>query len=345
MKNKLLLTTAITSLALTGFANAETKVTGDMTMSYNALAGYSGTSKSSDSWGKESQINISNSGDLNNGMKYAAGFSLEFDGGPTSAKTTDISNENFYIDFISGGTTISLSQDHGLHTDSNAVPRVSVPYNSVGAGSDLLYRNGAKLGNGFIDVKESTGVFIAQKFDGGVLQARRVKSLNNTVSQADNAIDTSNPEGGAYDIIFVGDAGVKGLSLNLQYAGADKKLNSSYTSARSTNSSLISAAYNFGKVAIGAARNKREVGTATDLEYTTQEIGATLAASDNLSIGVNYAKTDKSTASVDEKASAVQLGYNLGAVAIAVGYQKIDNQAATAGSDTESAFLRVSTKF
>ena len=228
MKNKLLITTAISTIALSSFAVAETKVTGSLDISYNVLSGAGTGFTSDEGFGRESQINISNSGDLNNGMKYAAGFSLEFDGAPTSAGTTSISNENLYIDFMSGDTTFSIGQDHGLNTDSSAVPRVSIPANSFLSGE--AYAQGSAIGNGAIHVKEGMGVFVAQKFDAGTIQARLTPSLNDSGGANDGINGGS--EGSAYDINYVGNFGVKGLAVNAQYAKAEKAANSSLTGTR-----------------------------------------------------------------------------------------------------------------
>jgi hypothetical protein len=80
MKNKLLLTTALAGSLVAGSAIAQTAVTGSLTVSYKSVNGKEGTA-SQRSFGKESQLNVSNKGKLNiGGLSYAAGFSLEFDG-------------------------------------------------------------------------------------------------------------------------------------------------------------------------------------------------------------------------------------------------------------------------
>ena len=341
MKNKLLITTAISTIALSSFAVAETKVTGSLDISYNVLSG-AGTGLTSDEgFGRESQINISNSGDLNNGMKYAAGFSLEFDGAPTSAGTTSISNENLYIDFMSGDTTFSIGQDHGLNTDSSAVPRVSIPANSFLSGE--AYAQGSAIGNGAIHVKEGMGVFVAQKFDAGTIQARLTPSLNDSGGANDGINGGS--EGSAYDINYVGNFGVKGLAVNAQYAKAEKAANSSLTGTRDSKGKAISASYNFGQVTVGAGRIDRELGDSATGERVSDDFGITYAVSDKLSLGLNYIETEVNNGSNDEEITMVQLGYNLGAVGIAIGYADVENLGGAANTDIEQGYVRLSTKF
>ena len=80
MKNKLLITTALASSLVAGSAIAQTAITGSLTASYKSVQGKN-NSGNGNSFGKESQINVSNKGKLNiGGLSYAAGFSLEFDG-------------------------------------------------------------------------------------------------------------------------------------------------------------------------------------------------------------------------------------------------------------------------
>jgi len=109
---KLLLTTAIAGSALlAGNAIAQTTVSGQLDLAFKAIT----SEKTNDAissdrgMGKEWQINIANKGKLNNGMDYAAGFSLEHDGQQTGSNGLD---ENVYIDITSGATTFTIGTDH-----------------------------------------------------------------------------------------------------------------------------------------------------------------------------------------------------------------------------------------
>jgi hypothetical protein len=349
MKNKLLITTAISTIALSSFAVAETKVTGQLDISYNVLSG-SGTGLTSDQgFGRESQINISNSGDLNNGMKYAAGFSLEFDGAPTAGSNTNsISDENLYINFITGNTTFSIGQDHGLNTDTSAVPRVSIPANSFLTGSDnnrSSYAQGASIGNAAAPghVKEGMGVFVAQKFDGGTAQIRYTPSFADDGGSNDAITGANN--GSAFDVNFAGNLGVKGLNVNVQYAKAEKADSYTPTTNRDSKGKAISASYNFGQVTVGAGRIDREFGSSATAEATSNDFGITFAANDKLSFGLNYIETEVDNGNNEEEITMAQVGYNLGAVGIAIGYADVSNLRGQANTDIEQGFVRLSTKF
>ena len=90
MKNKL--TTALaTSLCALGFvsqSNAQTTITGNLDIAFNAVSTKNTASGSGSyrGFGRESQINFANKGKLSNGMNYEAGFSLEIEIGRASCR-------------------------------------------------------------------------------------------------------------------------------------------------------------------------------------------------------------------------------------------------------------------
>ncbi len=109
MKKNILVTSALASslIFLGSNAIAQTKIDGTLVLGYKQSDFDLATSKVTNNrgFGREAQLNISNSGKLNiGGINYAAGFALEFDG--TSEKNTvgniSIGNENTYVDFIHG---------------------------------------------------------------------------------------------------------------------------------------------------------------------------------------------------------------------------------------------------
>jgi len=133
MKNKLLTTALVSSMLGAGITAsvAQTTVSGNLDLSYLAYsdkqAGNQGNSFRG--FGKESQINIANKGKLNNGMDYAAGFSIEMDGPDTGS--TGMFEENVYIDIISGNTTLTVGSDHIQNPDVNPTVLAGFGYIAV----------------------------------------------------------------------------------------------------------------------------------------------------------------------------------------------------------------------
>jgi hypothetical protein len=136
MKNKLMRTTALVGsmIALgSGISVAQTTVSGNLDVSYRAVSNDTAGAGISSfrGFGKEAQINLANKGKLNNGMDYAAGFSLEFDGNDLQAPSSSaggnqstmqgVHTEGFYLNFISGNTTLHVGADHIQNPDSHGL--------------------------------------------------------------------------------------------------------------------------------------------------------------------------------------------------------------------------------
>jgi len=157
---------------------------------------------------------------------------------------------------------------------------------------------------------------------------------------------TSADGGSAYQIMYKGNAGVEGLNLNIGMQGAEKSADSTYTSVRDVDNTQISASYNFGQITVGAGRIDSENGaSAAASDRETTDYGITYAVNDQLSVGLNYAKTDLTGNAQDEKVTMVQVGYNLGAVGVVLSYLDIENVENTANTDDTIGSIRIATKF
>jgi len=341
---KILLTTALAGALISGVsaANAETKVSGNLGISYYGVSNNK-SAVNSGSWngfGTESQINISNSGDLNNGMKYAAGFSWELDGGQTLAGmdgTNKASTEGTYIEFTSGGTTFGLSADRAPSLD--------------GTGSDFVgwgYRTTSvytSIGNNTYNTPNSDfGFNVQQKIGDGNLSFLYVPNSGlRAGTDVNDAGGKSAYDGGesAYEVVYIG-----------KVAGADLKVGMNQTTGASTYSDktgqAISIAYPIGKLKVGYTHGRTESSTASgvaQVKNTTDEFGIGYAVSDTVSIGATYTNTDGSAVVTDEKMYTVAVGYNLGAVSVGLQYKNNIDVGGTAGQDIQQIGMYVGSKF
>ena len=342
MNKKLLLTSALCgSVMLSGAALSETKITGSMTLSYMANSEQS-AANSNNGMGRETQLNISNSGDLNNGLGYKAGFSLEFDGASEGSST---SNENVYIDIVSGDTTVSFGLDHMPNTSQSAAPRVAEHANTAlnqllapaDGGTNEMYKYHA----GSKNLKESFAVGVIQNgIGGGFIAASYVPKVGDSGGD-DASIDTTSGNQG-YNIIYNGNFGVDGLTVKAAY----QKEDADTASAQDIKVLQYGAGYSFGQFTAGIHVNDTDEATA-NLEMKSVEYGITAALSDNFSAGLTYITTDKNTAaSVDEDITMASIGYNLGPVAVTASYTQLENASGSASAkDVETFNLRASTKF
>ena len=363
---KIMLTTAMVSV-LTTAAIAQTSVTGQLRISYSDVSGDKGlgsntTSTTKDTaygFGSEQQINISNKGKLSAfGLDYAAGMSIENDG----IQTATLFNENVYIDLInaSSGTTISFGQDHiqRSDTDFSATNIVGFSPNELSqmnstsnAGTRFKQNIGALPGQHF-------GAAVLQKTPYGTFSYNYAPNISSGAAQTDASVGTSetvNPNTtGAYEAGFVGDLGVKGLTVHFFKNKADDVITATNTvSAEAKN---YGAKYNFGQVTVGVNQKVHQAETTAALkastvagtstaEHTEKAIAAAFAVNKDLTLGLLYAKAEQDGISVDQKIKAINIGYSLGPIALDIGYGKNKDGNGIAGNDSDHFIARMITNF
>lgn len=351
MKNKLLLSSALLgSLVIGSLAQAQTSVTGSLALAYKSQSDMMEKSDSNRGMGRESQINVQNKGKLNNGMDYAAGFALEFDGG----QATDASNENVYIDFISGNTTLTVGVDHIQNTNRTR---------GVLVGNDAQdIHNGSVIGaSGFLqavgsDPAQSMGVGIVQKTTVGSFSANFVPTNGSggndlvtaqgaTAQAAANGQSIQGVGESAYEIGFAGDLGVKGLSTHLFYNKQDVT-NANKAAGEDTKGTNIGASYQVGAITVGYNYKETDGGATSGRKLEQDEFGLAYQLTPNLSAGINYTKMETNQADrVDAKSKSIALGYNLGPVAATAQYAKGSDVNNVSGEDMDVLYLKLSTAF
>jgi len=379
MKNKLLLSTALIGSMVAGeLAIAQTTVTGNLAINYRAQENKTaagGSIGSTRGFGRETQLNIQNKGKLNNGMDYAAGFSLEFDGndrvtreqgaqatGNTYEGNT-ISNENLYVNFISGGTTLHLGVDSIQNSTTDVVPMVLPLMDNVAAGIGAKATNtiGANpkeaFGFGLIQAIPGTGLtasalYVPRNRDFGngdqTTPATCSSAAGATGAVSTNAI-TTGCGNSAYEVGLVGrdTFGVKGLGIRAFM----NEENAHSAATKDLEGQHYGISYTAGQFAVGIEKykqNRTSTTSATDADQKSLQYGVTFAASKDISVGLVQAKTELSTATMkEEKITSAQIGYNLGPVAIAAAVSKVDDlgATATAGTDSKEIQFRITTAF
>lgn len=365
--NKMLTRTAlVSSLVLAGasYSNAQTTVSGNLFMTYKAIKSDQASKQQYRGFGKEAQINLTNKGKLNNGMDYAAGFSLEFDGSDSMATNASSAtqatsslpgalNENTYIDFISGNTTITFGADHMQNPDfavSNLV--------GVADPDDLV--NGIATAKGaaptamlFPTAKnsayESYGIGITQKTPVGNASISYVPNATTGAANNDtNAFNTRSNYPSIYDglskweVGFVGDLGVKGLTASAFYNRS--------TDAGSANvtGQYLAAKYNTGDVTIAFGRADQQTNTAgigTAVDTKSYELGLAYAISKDVSIGYTGTRSDKDGLAAKEKIHQLSLGYSLGPIATGITVGKVKDLGGVVDQNGDAILARANVNF
>jgi len=272
-----------------------------------------------------------------------------------------ISNENIYIDFInaSSGTTITVGLDHIQNITQTVVPQVmgnTIDNVAVGMGAKATNTMGA-------NPKESIGFGLIQTVPGSGLTASVWYAPNNgdfgttdqygQVAIADSSrvaagTQTIGLRNSAYEVGLTGAdvAGVKGLSLRYFY----NKEASSYAGVPDLTGKSYGVAYQAGAFGIGAEKHSQNrttasgTGNTTDADMTIKTYGVTYAASQNVTLGLTQLRTD-AVGLVKEKITSLQLGYNLGPVAVIAAYSKGEDVQGVSGNDITEGAIRLSTKF
>jgi len=353
---KLLLSTALTGALLTTSAIAQTSVTGNMTVGLRSTAekGAAGAVSTASKRGMlvETQLNVQSKGKLNNGMDYAAGFALEFDGDQTASTTgaKSINNENTYIDLISGGTTLSFSIDHMNDFDRSMASRVGEHGGATGAAGGSTTATGILVDP--INTAAAFGVNVRQAFPGvGQLTLGYVPTAtcNSTDSAGCGGSDTAvveGNEGSAYSALLeLRDLGIKGLSAEIGYVEQQKKVGSTTSPTRDAQFTTAGITYVTGPISIGYNRKEFEDGKST-LETKKQNDFGVAYTVGNISYGAYYQKVDSNLATkVDETYKALAIGYNLGPVAAMVNVGKHSDLNGSSGADMDSVTLKLRTSF
>ena len=380
MNKKLLVTSALASslIFLGGNAIAQTKIDGTLTLGYKQVYLDSAERKIADKngLGREAQLNISNSGNLSvGGLKYAAGFSLEFDGaqerevvgtGATGATggglNSSISNENTYVDIIAGNTNFTFGIDHIQNSDRTTANFIGLNVEDLDNAGDTFF-----LSSTGANPKESMGAGIMQKTPFGTFSALYVP--NNGQQGADDDLDrnfdqnaqATNAENkdrsSAYEVGFAGNLGIKGLNVHA-FENKEKASPGAFNDSKDLKGQNFGASYNFGQLTLGVDRKKSEglyaSNTTTnianrDAVITQTAFGLAYALTPTLTIGASYAKADTSnviSAVADDKYMGVAIGYNLGPVVAEAQYGQYENPKGVASNaDYDVFYARLSTKF
>lgn len=377
MKKNILLTSALASslMFLGSNAIAQTKIDGTLTLAQKTSKFDASASKINNAReaGREAQLNVSNSGKTSiAGLNYAAGFALEFDGASEKDLTGNLSigNENTYVDFILGDTTLTFGVDHIQNSDRTTANFVGMNLEDLDVGNTFI------LSSVGANPKEAMGMGLMQKTPFGTFSALYVpgNGINGRDDDLDGAMGEAaqgvngtlavaglNDRSSAYELGFAGDLGVKGLNFHV-FSNKEKSSPGSHNFNTGLKGYNLGASYNFGQFTFGIDRKKSEgayVPTSASVigerDKTTSQTtyGIAYAITPTLTAGASMAKANTSGLTgassplytTDEKAKSISLGYNLGPVVAEVQYAKFENAKGVDTADFAITYARLSTKF
>ena len=327
---KLLLTTGLASAVLFS-ANAMAEVKVGAVLEWNIGSSEVASTGTKDSGptaiGFSTELDISSTKTLSNGMI----LNLHAEMMDNTAGFTDVG-----FNLTSGNVRFHIGQDDLAIGDSDVVPKVGEAFDSTLLnGITYSSSKGTTHGNATIGGVYTTPV--------GSFQVGYQPQGGTGLASHGPALDTVPSGGSSYEAGFFGDLGVKGLKTKLVRV-VDQPADD--TAALEDITSLqYGAAYNFGKVSVGAHRIDYDGSAVTADDETHTGVGVTFAASDQLSFGVEMTKMDKDLMASDEDGLSVGVGYDLGGLVITAQYLEIENAGGTTGSDAEAFLIRTVAAF
>lgn len=330
MKNKLLATTAMVGLGLTGSAMAELKIGGNIEYVGQYITGPTAAdSKQLD--GIESNLALSYAKKADFGtINY--GFKLE-NGLPEG--------ENITLD--TGSVVFQVGSDAFQNLSATAVPNTGESYKTVTSNLTTAYAtNYAADGTNY----NAFGYAIGAKAPGGMLSLRYTQdsSSGNGTTHSTGAVNSGTP---TMTIMYKGSLGVDGLNV---IAGTGK-IDAGDSNTAEGKHNNVSASYKFGKLQVGAGYKTFENQTtpAAQDEFKSLELGIGYALTDKFSVALQHIRTDGDTNGVNfvnkEKITGFGVGYNLGGLALEISYADVQDISGVSGSDGEVVQIRTIQSF
>lgn len=348
MNKKLLCSTALVgALMVSGSAFAELKIGGNVTNTVSLGtddSGANGTNglQSGERTGTEMNLTLLSKKDLNNGMYIQYKGNIEYDDGANDVEyEIQLGNANVYVGLGSdAGNNISSSPTLpavGYHVGTlSQMTSTSQPINNDGLATAGLNTSTGRPVNQ--EANDPAHISLNANIAGGL--ASIVYAPNSDSGTADDDAD---------DII-----GSTGASITSYLYQGSPVANTKFIIGRNVLSpetdgvdpevttDKIGLSYNFGKVEAGYELQKVDY-TDDDLladeEIKVHNYAVRFAASDNLTLGVQYSKAESDLDSIEEEIKALSAGYNLGGASIAISFVDTENHAAEEGIDTQGLVI------
>jgi hypothetical protein len=323
---KLLTTTAIASIAFAGAAMSEMKISGSIEQTINSNSYDKATSQvnGSSAIGSETNLKVSSSSELDNGMTVSGAFRSE---------NGSIDHKSFKLS--SGGFAVELGIDTGANITGDIIPTVADQTHDFMKftnfdGTDSL------IGADAHD-KEHIGFSFAS--DAGTFAVNYSPDLGASNNGSSSVTDSGG--GSAMEYVFSGSLGIDGLKVKLGQQATE----SEDTTNGDITENTYQASYTMGQFSAGIAiRDLDDETTATEKSGSTA-LAVSYAINDQISVSYEDRTTETDGSATDEEAKAFSIGYNLGGLAIVANIGSVDNIGASDGENGDAFQLRTVYKF
>lgn len=350
MLNKLKTTTALVgALSIAATASyAETKITGDIEQTYISHSQDLAANKvnGAGGFGHETNLTLTSSKTLANGMKADFGYTLEQNGRVASSDTK-------YLTLSSGNFSVSVGEDFGDNLQSSVIPFVSDNFETIGgsSGAGLAFdSHGATISSAVnntgttstnLNVHEYAHIAAAFKFDGGQATFRYAPNISAGADDSTIGGGTNSSSTSAIEYLVSGK--VQGVGYRLGKMQAEK--DHSGTAGSKPDYTVYGLSYGMNGFTVAAERRNTDDGsTNPTAESKATQYGVAYATKD-FSAGIYMLKNDRDATALEEEAKMIQVGYNFGGLGFDVSYMQIENANFTSGADADVWQIRTVQKF
>jgi hypothetical protein len=352
MLNKLKTTTALVgALSIAATASyAETKITGDIEQTYISHSQDLAANKvdGSGGFGHETNLTLTSSKTLANGIKADFGYTLEQNGRVASSDTK-------YLTLSSGNFFVAVGEDFGDNLQSSVIPFVSDNFETIGGssgaglsfdshGSGITTVAGTATSTN-LNVHEYAHIAAGFKFDGGQATFRYAPNTSagaddSTINSATSNVTNSSSQSA---IEYLVSGKVQGVGYRLGKMQAEK--DHSGSSGGKPDYTVYGLSYSMNGFTVAAERRNTDDGsTAATAETKATQYGVAYATKD-FSAGIYMLKNDRDATALEEEAKMIQVGYNFGGLGFDVSYMQIENASFTSGRDADVWQIRTVQKF
>ena len=328
------------ALVVSGSAFAETKFGGNVENTWTSKQTQTSSvaADSYDAIGTDIEITVDHTVDLSNGWNGKVAMAIDESGGG------DLSVARSYAQVSNDGVTLQIGTEGISGAEIYPIPTVAdISSDLPGLGTTGEYIS---------SLNNTHTIAASMKVPFGTFEALYAPNASAGKNAGDStagvpADAAGAPAGTGYEIAYKFSAMDGALTGGI---GANKKKSNGSDNHDDASAQSVSLQYNLGSVKIGAGRMLDKAGanaasSVVDREKTIDSFGVTLAASDDLSVGVQYKKASSDEWSSDEKTTVVQAAYNFGGIGFSLSFAQLDNDGGTAGSDNELVVFRTKTSF
>lgn len=341
MKKLLASTALVGALVITSTSFAETKFGGNVENTWTSRSSKTATvaEDATDQIGTDIEITMSHKMSLSNGWTATIAAAADESGEGTDANGLALSRSYVQLNNDSG-LTLQIGSEGIQGAEIYPIPTVADISSDIGAaGTTQEYADSLNDTN-------ALGIALATGF--GTIEALWAPDSGTGKDNGDANINTRSTGAGvevAYKFKAMDGALTGGIGYNKQNNEND------VTNHGQEKNRSVAVQYNFGSVKVGAGRLLYNApganAEAADNTLTTDSFGITFAASDDLSLGIQYKESSSDLAAwaADEEVTTLQAAYNFGGIGFSLSYVQNDNDGGTSGTDTETFMLRTKTSF